>query len=94
MDIDNSQLSLQAHIFIYVGLIVGITILIMVPKLWLLGITIIIGTFMGAYSINCMINGECKLWAWSVLTVNIAYMIIFLTIILRSRGTRIFKKAK
>lgn len=89
MDVDNNNsfkcITMQAHIFMYAGLIASITIFIMVPELWLLGITIIIGSFIGAYSINCMINGDCKLWAWSVLIVNISYMMIFLMMILTNK---------
>jgi hypothetical protein len=58
------KISLQALVILFWGAVLFFMLLILSPYLGLAGLILIMPILLNAYQVNCMVNGQCKIWAW------------------------------
>ena len=57
-------MSLTAFIIALMGVVVSLVIVVSFPKIWPFGVLFMLMTFLGAYNVNCVVYGHCKVFAW------------------------------
>ena len=67
--IGNLKISLFSLIVVVSGLVAGLFVSYMTNPV--VGLILIAGSFLGAYNLNCVIVGDCKMWAWVLLVTYV-----------------------
>ena len=70
------KISLQALVILFWGAVLFIILLILSPYLGLAGLIMIAPILLNAYSVNCMVNGHCKIWGWILAMVYTFFTIL------------------
>lgn len=76
-------ISLQAFLVLISGTVFAAVTLIAKPSLWYISLGVLLMSFVQAYSINCIVVGNCHIWAWitavmAVVVVTLYYIPFFL----------------
>ena len=71
----------NAKVVASLGLVAGILLTLFAPKFWMSGLALVLGFFVVAYNINCVLVGRCIAWGIFLTCIYSVYAIILLLLI-------------
>jgi hypothetical protein len=66
INIRGYSVALPAVIIAAVGLFIGVSMIVVTPKLFLAGLSVMASFLIAAYNVNCVVVGSCEMWAWTL----------------------------
>ena len=79
--IGSLTISQQAFIVAITGLVLGLVLLVVLPKEFkIIGLLSILSSFVASYNVNCTLVGHCVLWAWFLTGVAIFNAVVYIFI--------------
>lgn len=76
------NITLQAKVIIALGILQFLTYVYTSPRdflfIFLILVTFLITTSINAYSVNCLVVGNCELYSWIVVGVSLFYITLLL----------------
>jgi len=79
--IGSLTISQQAFIVAITGLVVGLVLLVTLPKGFkVLGLISILTSFVASYNVNCTLVGQCVVWAWVLTAMAIFNAVVYVVL--------------
>lgn len=83
--IGSLKITVQAFTLFIAGVVTSIAVVIIMPKAWLVSLLIIALSAIGAYVINCTIEGKCIIYAWTITIIALIYFCFVIFLVIKER---------
>jgi len=76
-----SNITKNAKVIASLGLVAGILLTLFAPKFWISGLALVLGFFVVAYNVNCVLVGKCIVWGMFLTVLYSVYAVMLLLLI-------------